>query len=115
CYVGLDASHGAPPTPAPANSNLGNPQFGDWAMAGRTYDLQRYSPLKQITTSNVKNLTAAWTFSTGVLTGHEGSPLVINNVMYVHTPFPDIVYALDLTKPGAPMIWKHVPNQPADA
>src|SRR2546422_7465481 len=84
-------------------------------MAGRTYDLQRYSPLKQITTSNVKNLTAAWTFSTGVLTGHEGSPLVINNVMYVHTPFPDIVYALDLTKPGAPMIWKHVPNQPADA
>src|SRR5207302_278327 len=86
-----------------------------WAMAGRTYDLQRYSPLKQINTANVKNLKAAWTFSTGVLNGHEGSPLVINNVMYVHTPFPDIVYALDLTKQGAPMIWKHVPSQPADA
>jgi PQQ-dependent dehydrogenase (methanol/ethanol family) len=63
----------------------------------------------------VKHLKAAWTFSTGVLNGHEGSPLVIDNVMYVHTPFPDIVYALDLTKPGAPMIWKHVPSQPADA
>ena len=113
--VGLAAALGALATPAAAQSILVNPPVGEWAMAGRTYDLQRYSPLKQITTSNVKNLTAAWTFSTGVLTGHEGSPLVINNVMYVHTPFPDIVYALDLTKPGAPMIWKHVPNQPADA
>ena len=39
-------------------------------------------------------------FSTGVLRGHEGGPLVIGNVMYVHTPFPNIVYALDLNEDG---------------
>ena len=86
-----------------------------WVMAGRTYDLQRFSPLKQITTANVKDLKAAWTMSTGTLRGHEGAPLVIGNVMYVHTSFPNIVYALDLSKEGAPMIWKHVPDQPAEA
>jgi len=47
-----------------------------------------------------------------VLRGHEGAPLVVGSVMYVHTAFPNIVYALDLTKPGAPMLWKHVPAQP---
>jgi lanthanide-dependent methanol dehydrogenase len=88
---------------------------GDWTMTGRTYDLQRFSPLTQITTANVKNLRAAWSFSTGTLRGHEGNPLVINNVMYVHTSFPNKVYALDLTKPGAPIIWQFTPEQPAEA
>ncbi|HEX9282891.1 MAG TPA: PQQ-binding-like beta-propeller repeat protein, partial [Gemmatimonadales bacterium] len=88
---------------------------GEWTMTGRTPDLQRYSPLTQISRANVKGLRAAWTFSTGVLNGHEGNPLVFNNVMYVHSAFPNIVFALDLTKPGAPMIWKHVPAQPAEA
>jgi lanthanide-dependent methanol dehydrogenase len=88
---------------------------GEWTMPGRTQDLQRFSPLTQITRLNVKSLKVAWQFSTGVLRGHEGAPLVIGSVMYVHTPFPNIVYALDLTKPGAPMIWKYVPSQPAEA
>src|SRR6266545_1186855 len=88
---------------------------GEWTMTGRTADLQRYSPLTAINRANVKGLKAAWTFSTGVLNGHEGNPLVFGNVMYVHSAFPNIVYALDLTKPGAPMIWKHVPNQPPEA
>ena len=92
-----------------------NAAEGDWNMTGRDYSLQRFSPLAQITTANVANLKAAWTLSTGTLRGHEGNPLVINNVMYVHTSFPNIVYALDLTKEGAPMIWKHVPNQSPDA
>ena len=83
---------------------------GDWYSTGRDYSLQRFSPLKQITTANVKDLNVAWTFSTGTLRGHEGSPLVVGNVMYVNTPFPNIVYALDLAKPGAPMIWKYVPT-----
>jgi len=88
---------------------------GEWTMPGRTYDLQRYSPLAQISRANVKNLKASWSFSTGVLSGHEGNPLVINNVMYVHSAFPNIVFALDLTKPGAPMIWRHQPAQPPEA
>src|SRR5256884_4673336 len=88
---------------------------GEWTMTGRKYGLQRYSPLTQINKANVKSLKAAWTFSTGVLNGHEGNPLVIGNVMYVHSAFPNIVFALDLTKDGAPMIWKHTPSQPAEA
>jgi alcohol dehydrogenase (cytochrome c) len=92
-----------------------NAPTGQWLMTGRDYGLTRFSPLKQITTENVKNLKAAWTFSTGTLRGHEGNPLVVGNVMYVHTSFPNIVYALDLSKPGAPQIWKHVPNQSPDA
>jgi PQQ-dependent dehydrogenase (methanol/ethanol family) len=98
-----------------AAQSLENPPNGQWWSTGRTYDLQRYSPLAQINRSNVKNLKAAWTFSTGVLNGHEGNPLVINNVMYVHSAFPNIVAALDLTKPGAPMIWRHVPAQDPNA
>ncbi len=92
-----------------------NAPEGEWFSTGRDYGLQRYSPLKQITTANVKDLKAAWTFSTGTLRGHEGNPLVVGNVMYVNTSFPNIVYALDLSKPGAPQIWKYVPNQSPDA
>jgi glucose dehydrogenase len=92
-----------------------NAPEGDWQMPGRDFSLQRYSPLNQVTTANVGGLKAAWTFSTGTLRGHEGNPLVIGNVMYVHTSFPNIVYALDLAKEGAPQIWKYVPNQSADA
>lgn len=86
-----------------------------WVMTGRTYDLQRYSPLDQITTSNVKGLHVAWSFSTGTLRGHEGNPLVIGSVMYLHSSFPNKVYALDLTKPGAPQIWQFTPEQSAEA
>src|SRR5262245_46494426 len=87
---------------------------GEWQMPGRDYSLQRFSPLAQISTSNVANLKAAWTFSTGTLRGHEGTPLVVGNVMYVHTSFPNIVYALDLSKDGEPQIWKYVPQQSPD-
>jgi glucose dehydrogenase len=47
---------------------------GEWVMTGRDYGLSRFSPLKQITTANVANLKAAWSFSTGTLRGHEGQP-----------------------------------------
>ena len=71
-----------------------------WTMPNKDYASTRYSTLDAINTDNVKTLKAAWTFSTGVLRGHEGGPLVIGSTMYVHTPFPDIVYSLDLTKEG---------------
>src|SRR5580692_8692688 len=75
-----------------------------------TYDAQRYSKLNQITAQNVGKLQVAWTFSTGVLRGHEGEPLVIGNVMYVHGPFPNPVYALDLNN-DAKILWKYEPKQ----
>ena len=81
-----------------------------WAIQTGDYKNQRYSELDQITAENVGDLQANWTFSTGVLRGHEGSPLVIGDVMYVHTPFPNIVYALDLNEDGK-IIWKYEPKQ----
>ena len=82
----------------------------DWVMPTGDYANQRYSELKQITAQNVKNLQVAWTFSTGVLRGHEGAPLVVGNVMYVHGPFPNPVYALDLNN-EAKILWKYEPKQ----
>ncbi|MBV9568983.1 MAG: PQQ-dependent dehydrogenase, methanol/ethanol family, partial [Hyphomicrobiales bacterium] len=68
----------------------------DWVMPTGDYANHRYSSLKQINKDNVGKLQVAWTFSTGVLRGHEGSPLVIGDVMYLHAPFPNTVYALDI-------------------
>jgi len=75
-----------------------------------TYDNQRYSTLDQITAQNVGKMQVAWTFSTGVLRGHEGAPLVIGDVMYVHAPFPNTVFALDLNHDGK-ILWKYEPKQ----
>lgn len=83
-------------------------------MPAKNYASTRYSGLDQITTENVANLKIAWTFSTGVLRGHEAAPIVANNTMYIVTPYPNVVYALDLTQPGAPLKWKFEPN-PASA
>lgn len=82
----------------------------NWAMPTGDYANTRYSKLKQINAENVKNLQVKWMFSTGVLRGHEGAPLVIGDVMYVHTPFPNIVYALDLNHDGR-ILWKFEPKQ----
>jgi PQQ-dependent dehydrogenase (methanol/ethanol family) len=82
----------------------------NWAMPTGDYANTRYSKLNQINKDNVKNLQVKWTFSTGVLRGHEGGPLVIGDVMYVHTPFPNIVYALDLNNDGK-ILWKYEPKQ----
>ena len=81
-----------------------------WAIQTGDYANTRYSELEQINKDNVGKLQVAWTFSTGVLRGHEGSPLVIGDIMYVHTPFPNIVYALDLNDNGK-IIWKYEPKQ----
>jgi len=82
----------------------------EWVMPLGNYASTRYSALDHINTQNVKHMQVAWTFSTGVLRGHEGGPLVIGDVMYVHTPFPNIVYALDLNHDGR-IIWKYQPKQ----
>ena len=81
-----------------------------WVIQTGDYANTRYSKLDQINAGNVGKLQAAWTFSTGVLRGHEGSPLVIGDVMYVHTPFPNLVYALDLNNEGK-ILWKYEPKQ----
>src|SRR5438552_5840512 len=81
-----------------------------WAMPAGDYANTRYSQLNQITKDNVKNLRPLWTFSTGVLRGHEGGPLVVGDVMYISTPFPNNVFALDLSNNGR-ILWKYEPRQ----
>ncbi len=85
----------------------------NWAMPLGNYSSTRYSDLAQINKSNVKDLQVSWTFSTGVLRGHEGGPLVIGDVMYIVAPFPNTVYALDLNDVGK-VIWKYEPKQDPD-
>lgn len=85
----------------------------NWAMPTGDYANTRYSELNQINAGNVGKLQVAWSFSTGVLRGHEGGPLVIGDTMYIHTPFPNIVYALDLNDSGR-IIWKYEPKQNPD-
>ena len=81
-----------------------------WAIQTGDYANHRYSELDQINRENVGDLRVAWTFSTGVLRGHEGSPLVIGDIMYVHTPFPNNVFALDLANDGK-ILWRYEPQQ----
>jgi PQQ-dependent dehydrogenase (methanol/ethanol family) len=88
---------------------------GSWPIPGRDLAGFRYSPLDRISTENVKGLAVAWTFSLGVLRGQEAAPIVAENTMFVVTSYPNIVYALDLTKPGAPLKWKHEPKPLAAA
>jgi PQQ-dependent dehydrogenase (methanol/ethanol family) len=78
-------------------------------MPAKNYASTRFSGLTEITTANVRNLRQAWTFSTGVLRGHEAAPLVVGSTMYVVTPFPNILYAIDLTPPGGRLKWKYEP------
>ena len=99
-------------SPAMANKDVikQTSNADQWVLQTGDYTNQRYSKLDQINAGNVKDLKVAWTFSTGVLRGHEGSPLVIGDTMYLHTPFPNNVFALDLNEPGR-ILWKYEPKQ----
>jgi lanthanide-dependent methanol dehydrogenase len=89
--------------PRPYQGHLENDD-GQWIRPAKDYASTRYSSLDQITTSNVRNLTLSFTFSTGMTRGHEAAPLVVNNTMYIVTPFPNSLYAL------APMKWVYQPE-----
>jgi len=94
---------GAAPVPAASQDAL-------WTMPAKDYSATRYSGLAQITAVNAGRLRPVWTFSTGVLGGHEGQPLVVDHTMYVVTPYPNVLYAFDLTRDGYPLKWKYRPN-----
>lgn len=92
---------------ADVEKNIANSK--NWAMQAGDMFNQRYSKLNQINKGNVGKLQVAWTFSTGVLRGHEGSPLVIDGTMYLHSPFPNKVFAIDLDTQK--IKWKYEPKQ----
>ena len=96
-------------TGATANFAPNDPP-GEWRRQARDFANTRYSPLDQIGVTNVGRLKVAWTFADGIPYGHEAAPLVVGGTMYIVTPFPNIAYALDLTKPGLPVKWTYQPH-----
>ena len=88
-----------------ATSNPSN-----WAIWGGNYAGQCYSELEQINTDNVGKLQVAYTFSTGVLRGHEGGPLVVGDKLYVHSAFPNKVFKMDLETQYLDWIYEPIQN-----
>jgi PQQ-dependent dehydrogenase (methanol/ethanol family) len=88
---------------------------GDWPLAGRDPANTRFSPLDEIRPHNVRHLKPVLAFDTGVVRGHEAAPIVAGGAMYVVTPFPNLVYAFDLAKPGAPPKWRFDPKPATSA
>jgi PQQ-dependent dehydrogenase (methanol/ethanol family) len=86
------------------------PDDGQWVRPAKDFASTRFSGLTEINTANVKNLHPIANFSTGALRGHEAAPIVVGATMYIVTPFPNYVYALDLSKPGLPVKWMFNPK-----
>jgi PQQ-dependent dehydrogenase (methanol/ethanol family) len=103
------------PRPPQPPASAAPPDDGQWTMPAKNVASTRYSELAEITSENVKNLRVSFTFSVGVNRGQESSPLVVNDTMYVLSPYPNILYALDLSKPGAPLKWQYNPKPEAAA
>ncbi len=82
----------------------------EWRLPAGDYANTRFSTLDQINVDNVRNLRVVTTFSTGIPRGHEGGPLIVGDTMYVVTPFPNHLIALDLAREGAPMKWQYSPR-----
>jgi lanthanide-dependent methanol dehydrogenase len=79
---------------------------GQWVMPGRNTQLTRYSPLTQVNAGNAAQLKLAFSMPTGLVKGHEAATIVADNTMFIVTPYPNTVIALDLTKPGASEKWR---------
>ena len=86
---------------------------GEWQMPAGDYASSRRAWAHH--SANAGSLHASWAFSTGVLRGHEGQPLVVGNTMYVVTPYPNVAYAIDLAQPGQPLKWKFRPDNAQQA
>src|SRR5438045_2929853 len=113
CSVGCASADTVPAardTPRAPGDPMRGSEDRQWSMPAKDYAATRYSGLAEITAQNARALRPLWTFSTGVLGGHEGQPLVVNNTMYVVTPWPNVLYAFDLTKEGYPLRWKYRPD-----
>lgn len=104
----------APPPPEAVRLPTGAvaPAFtedGQWVMPARNYASTRFSGLTEITAQNVGTLRQAWTFETGTDKGLEAAPLVVGGTMYVVTPYPNVLFALDLRQPGR-VKWRFEPR-----
>ncbi|HWA15412.1 MAG TPA: PQQ-binding-like beta-propeller repeat protein, partial [Gemmatimonadales bacterium] len=87
---------------------IGTVSGREWIMPAGDFASTRFSTLDQIRAGTISRLHLKWTFATGRLRGHEGAPLVVGSTMYVVTPFPNHLFALDLRQDGA-MKWSYQP------
>jgi lanthanide-dependent methanol dehydrogenase len=101
---GVSTDEGKPRAPAFATTGP------EWSAPGKNSALTRYSELAEITADNVSKLQVVSTFSTGLAKGHEAAPLLVGSTLYFVTPYPNVVYALDVTQPGMPLKWKFEPK-----
>lgn len=76
------------------DARLKNPEASNWLQWRGNYEGWTYSPLEQISSDNVGDLVPVWSYSTGVLEGHQAPPIVNDGVMFVATPQNQII-ALD--------------------
>src|SRR6266699_5259382 len=81
-----------------------------WILPLGSYSAIRHSKLSQINLNNVAKLKVAWTMSTGTLRGQEGQPLVVGNMMYFESSYPNYVYGINLDNIGQ-IVWKFAPEQ----
>ncbi|MGE5327344.1 MAG: methanol/ethanol family PQQ-dependent dehydrogenase [Deltaproteobacteria bacterium] len=100
------------PTPALADEALEKAAQdpNQWVLPLGSYSGIRHSSLTQINPRNAGKLRVAWTMSTGTLRGQEGQPLVVGNMMYFESSYPNFVYAIDLDNVGK-IVWKFSPEQ----
>ncbi|HEX4460959.1 MAG TPA: PQQ-dependent dehydrogenase, methanol/ethanol family, partial [Polyangia bacterium] len=95
----------------PPNIRLVSPlPNGEWRLPAGDYANTRFSPLDQLGPNNVSNLKVVTAVSTGSPHGHEGNPLVVDNTMYIVTPFPNNLIAIDLTKPAGAVKFIYEPH-----
>ena len=92
----------------PLDTELQDPN--QWVLPLGSYSAIRHSKLNQINPENVWKLKVAWEMSTGTLRGQEGQPLVIGDMMYFESSYPNFVYAVDLNDIGH-IVWKFAPEQ----
>ena len=90
---------------------LKKPDDGDWLMVRRTYDGWGYSPLNEMTPANVGRLQPVWSFSTGVVNGHQAAPIVNNGVMFVATPGNQVIA---LNAKTGDVLWRYRRGVPED-
>lgn len=90
---------------------MNNPS--NWASWGGNYQGTRYSKLKQINSKNVHQLKLAWNFPFEVSRGLEGGPLIVDDIIYIVTPFPNKVFAIE--QKNRKLLWRYTPKQNADS
>jgi quinohemoprotein ethanol dehydrogenase len=83
----------------------------NWLTHGRTYDEQRFSPLKQINAANVNSLGLAWAYDLDTNRGQEATPLVIDGVLYSTSAWSK-VQALDAA--SGKLLWQFDPKVPGE-